>query len=103
MSNLREESVNVITIFGGSLKMFVSLFVTQISDSAHLKEIHAVPVGKLLPHVPRYLVVVSVDLVPHEDPEHLGRRVLLDLPQPVRATVKCWLICDVINQDKSVG
>ena len=103
MSNLREESVNVITIFGGSLKM-LNLFVTQISyHRVHLKEIHPVSVGKLLPHVPGYLMVVSVDLVPHEDPEHLGRRVLLDLPQPVGATVECWLICDVINQDEGMG
>ena len=60
-------------------------------------------VCKFFPYVPRYLVVVAVDLVPHEDPEHLGRRVLLYFPQPVGAAVECWLICDVINQDEGVG
>ena len=59
-------------------------------------------VGELLAHVPGDLVVVPVDLVPHQHPQYLGRGVLLNLPEPVRAAVECGLIGDVIDQDECV-
>ena len=86
MSDLGEQSVHIITIF-----------------SRGLQEVHPVPVCKLLPHVSRDLVVVPVDLVTHQDPQYLGRGVLLDLPEPVRTTVECWLVGDVIHEYEGVG
>ena len=66
-------------------------------------EISPTPVGELLADLHGYLVVVPVDLVAHEDPEDLGRGVLLDLPQPVGAAVEGGLVGDVVDEDEGVG
>ena len=59
-------------------------------------------VSELLAHISGDLMIVPVDLVPHQDPQHLGRRVLLDLPQPVGTTVERRLIGHVVDQDEGV-
>lgn len=57
-------------------------------------------VCELLAHIRGYLVVVPVYLVAHQDPQHLGRGVLLDLPQPVGAAVEGGLVGHVVDQDE---
>ena len=86
MGDLCKESVYVITIFGRSLK-----------------EVHSVPVGELLPHVARDLVVVSVNFVPDQNPQNFRGGIFLYLPEPVWTAVECWLIGDVIYEDEGVG
>ena len=60
-------------------------------------------VGKLLTNISRYLMIISVYLVPHQHPQHLGRGVLLYLAEPVWTTVEGWLIGHIVDQDESMG
>ena len=72
--NLRKQAVHVITILGGSLEQDNNIYTTeQCGDNAggHLEEIHPVSGGELLPHVAGDLVVVAVNLVTHQHPQHL--------------------------------
>ena len=88
--------------------------------------------GELLAHVSGDLVIVAVNLVTHQHPQHLhtpelstlniligqsersitrqqpmrahlGAGVLLDLPQPVWAAVEGGLVGHVIHEDQGVG
>ena len=59
--------------------------------------------GKLLCHLGRNLMVISVDLVPNQHPQNLWTSVLFYLSQPIGTTVKCRLVGHVINQDEGVG
>ena len=75
MGNFAEQSVHVITGLGGRLQV-----------------VHPVPLGELVAHLGRDLPVVPIRLVPDEHFEHLWRRVLLDLSQPVGTAIECGLI-----------
>ena len=70
-----EQSVDVITGLGGRFQV-----------------VHAVPLGELVANLARDLPVVPVRLVPDEHFQHLRRRVLLDLSQPVGTAVECGLL-----------
>ena len=60
-------------------------------------------VCEILPNISRNLVVVSVYLVAHQNPQYFRRGVLLNFPQPVWTAVECWLVGHVVDQDEGVG
>ena len=73
--------------------------------SLDLQEVHVVPAGELLPHGGGYLVIVPVNLVPHQHPQHLRytnkRLIIISIMKFTIVAVKTfWLEFTVNKKEK---
>ena len=73
--------------------------------SLDLQEVHVVPAGELLPHGGGYLVIVPVNLVPHQHPQHLRytnqRLIIISIMKVTIVAVKTFWLEFTVNKKET--